>query len=291
MKVISSALQAAITAGDVCLLYSIIATDGTAVHLTDHDVPITFGGNTYQPSAGLQKFALKLTNNTSVSNQNVAANVIDLPQDELLSGKWDSAVIEIDIYGWRMTTPEILIFFRGAIGVIGWTDTAFQADIANLLRALNKAIGKMVTPTCRHRLYDLGTAFDEIGNCGVDPTSFTVTATVTAILTQRYKFKVALTGKPDGWATNGYVQWTSGSNNGVTNIVKIHAVDSTAAIGESVEFLLPAGTDIQVGDTLKLLAGCDHTLATCKSKFNNVLNFGGFPHLQVDVNDQITPVA
>lgn len=35
---------------------------------------------------------------------------------------------------------------------------------------------------------------------------------------------------------------------------------------------------IQVGDTFEAVAGCDKLLSTCK-KFNNVINFRGFPHL------------
>jgi uncharacterized phage protein (TIGR02218 family) len=33
------------------------------------------------------------------------------------------------------------------------------------------------------------------------------------------------------------------------------------------------------GDTFEVVAGCDRTFATCKSKFNNVRNFRGFPHI------------
>jgi hypothetical protein len=34
-----------------------------------------------------------------------------------------------------------------------------------------------------------------------------------------------------------------------------------------------------VGDAVKVFAGCDLTLAQCKAKFSNVLNFGGMPHM------------
>ena len=33
------------------------------------------------------------------------------------------------------------------------------------------------------------------------------------------------------------------------------------------------------GDTFSVFAGCDKTFATCKAKFDNALNFRGFPHL------------
>lgn len=40
---------------------------------------------------------------------------------------------------------------------------------------------------------------------------------------------------------------------------------------------LPPG--INVGDAVTVYAGCDHAVATCFSKFVNVPNFGGLPHL------------
>lgn len=39
------------------------------------------------------------------------------------------------------------------------------------------------------------------------------------------------------------------------------------------------GPPIGAGDAFALVAGCDHSFATCKAKFANALNFRGFPHL------------
>jgi uncharacterized phage protein (TIGR02218 family) len=36
---------------------------------------------------------------------------------------------------------------------------------------------------------------------------------------------------------------------------------------------------IAIGDDYTISAGCDKQLATCKTKFNNVVNFRGFPHV------------
>ena len=287
MKSISTNLAAAINDGDIITLFAIIPLTGNGAYFTDHDVPYVFGGNTYIPAPGLQKFSLKLNNAAQVSNQNVIASVVDLPASELLAGVWDSASIQISICGWKETTPEAMTVFKGTIGVIGWTDSGFQCDIQNFVRNLGKNIGKMVMPTCRHRLYDLGTAFDEIGQCTVNPASFTVSSSVTYVLTSNLKVKIPLTGKSSGEYTSGYIQWLTGTNAGTTSVVKTHVLDSNINIGESLELLLPTSTPIQVGDTFNLLSGCDHTAPTCFSKFNNILNFGGFPSLQVDQNEQI----
>ncbi|WLJ71050.1 hypothetical protein [Sphingomonas phage Kimi] len=43
-----------------------------------------------------------------------------------------------------------------------------------------------------------------------------------------------------------------------------------------------AFVDIRPGDNVQLFRGCDHSLATCKAKFNNVINFGGHPYIPAD---------
>jgi hypothetical protein len=35
------------------------------------------------------------------------------------------------------------------------------------------------------------------------------------------------------------------------------------------------------GDTFTAYPGCDKTQNTCTSKFNNLVNFGGFPYVPV----------
>lgn len=42
---------------------------------------------------------------------------------------------------------------------------------------------------------------------------------------------------------------------------------------------LPFPYQIQVGDNFEAIAGCDKTISTCKSKFNNIINFRGEPHI------------
>ena len=41
--------------------------------------------------------------------------------------------------------------------------------------------------------------------------------------------------------------------------------------------LLPFNTtDVDVGTSVEVFAGCDHSLATCKAQYDNVANYGGF---------------
>lgn len=40
--------------------------------------------------------------------------------------------------------------------------------------------------------------------------------------------------------------------------------------------------DLRPGDQVELVKGCDHSLSACKAKFDNVINFGGFPYIPSD---------
>lgn len=40
--------------------------------------------------------------------------------------------------------------------------------------------------------------------------------------------------------------------------------------------------DLRPDDDVELVKGCDHSLSACKAKFDNVINFGGFPYIPSD---------
>ena len=46
-----------------------------------------------------------------------------------------------------------------------------------------------------------------------------------------------------------------------------------------VELWEPIKGDVAKGRQIKLLAGCNKQLETCRLKFNNIVNFQGFPDL------------
>ena len=75
------------------------------------------------------------------------------------------------------------------------------------------------------------------------------------------------------WFADGLATWTSGSNDGLQSKVK------TSTSGNALTLSLPMLATVTVGDTLTLVAGCQKRLTDCSTKFSNVLNFVGEPHL------------
>ena len=286
MKTLTTTLQNAIIAGRISTLFTITSSDGTVKRFTDHDKQLIVGGGTFLPSAGVTKFLMKMTANAEVSSQQIAATIVDMPDDEIVAGKWDGAKLEVAVCSWEVPAAGKLIVFAGSLGSILWTDEGFLADIQNNMRNLAQNMGSVVTGNCRLELYSTHRA-GQIGSCNANKAANTVSGTVSYILSNKIKFKCNTTGKADGWGTSGFVTFTSGPMSGLSCQVKKHLVEASP-LGESIELFVPAIATIAVGNTFTFSAGCDHTFTTCKAKFGNGVNFGGFPHVQPDVTMNIT---
>lgn len=109
---------------------------------------------------------------------------------------------------------------------------------------------------CNHVLYD--------SRCSVDPTSYEHTTTVSSVS----GLVVTLTTQPfaNDLMPAGEVEFTTGGERRMISTVSGTAVTVTSRFA-----------NLQVGDTVTIRQGCDHSFTTCKSKFNNGINFGGFP--------------
>lgn len=70
----------------------------------------------------------------------------------------------------------------------------------------------------------------------------------------------------------GIITMTSGAANGLSSQVK-------TIKGSSLQLLVPFDRPVANGDTFTITAGCTKSVAACQYKFNNVINYGGFPDL------------
>ena len=68
--------------------------------------------------------------------------------------------------------------------------------------------------------------------------------------------------------------------------VKRHGVAATSV---SIELWQAMSEAVAVGDAFTVTAGCDKQFSTCKAKFDNALNFRGFPYMPG--NDAVAVVS
>jgi len=279
VKTISPALKAELDSGTprICRLLKLTTKGNVTYGWTDHDTTLTVDGTPYEPAPGLSSLRYTATSDASVSTQELGAAVVDVPGEDLAGGVFDEALVEAAWASWSNPAAGRLIVFTGQVGSIAWSQDGFRVELTSYLKQLEKQIGHTYTASCRHELYGQPGP-GKVGACKVDPSAFTFTGSVGVVTVSKWKFSIAgpAAGQPTTTFTNGVITFTSGLNNGLSTIVKRHEAGS-------IELFLPTAFTISPGNTFTVKAGCDKTLETCRTKFNNVANYGGFPHLNTDV--------
>lgn len=155
-------------------------------------------------------------------------------------------------------TPETIVIFKGIVRAVGFTDNGLTAELSvvPITTGLGREVPRFTFQgLCNHVLYD--------SRCKVLQSTFQTTATVTVEVGNVFTIP-GLSAEVDGFFTGGFVQL------GTTDFRLI-----LSHTGDDVTLLLPFPESI-VGVSVDVFAGCDHTLATCKTKFNNVIEYGGF---------------
>ena len=276
MRTIDSDLYDDIQEGNICRLIKITTKAGDVYGWCDSDMPVTVDGLTYKPAPGLQTVQYVTTADTEVSSQEIGGGWIDVPEEDIASGVMDSAEVEGAWASYEHPENGRLVVFVGQIDSIKYHENGFKAEIMSFMKQLERNIGHVYTANCRHKLFgDIAPGL--AGACTLDSASYTFTGSVATVVKNRWKFTTSGLAQAAGYFSSGRLTFTSGANSGLHFQVKKH--DSGG-----FELFLPTGRLITVGDTFSVEAGCDKTFGTCKAKFNNAVNFGGFPHINPNVN-------
>lgn len=256
----------------LCFCWKITRVDGTSLGFTNHDRDITFGGVTYEAATGFTATAMKSSDDLSVDNMDASGMLVSdkLEEADLQNGLYDNADIEIWLVNWDDISQRGLERF-GTIGEVSRSGTKFKTEIRGYSHVLNQPFGRLYQRTCPYVLGD--------NECtkNVSGSTFTGTGTVDSVTNRAVFVATGLGGYSNGWFSKGILTWTSGNNNGRQVDVRQHINDG--APGHTFQLLYPMGKDIEAGDTFDVVAGCDGEHSTCKDKFNNIVNFGGFPFM------------
>lgn len=266
MKTVLPSMDALLDGGVVSLamLMTITRRDGQVTRLTDYDRPVTFGGNTYQPQAGLKRSALSVSEGLAVDNMEVTGYFDgNLTEEALRKGKFDVAEVEVSFV--EASSPDTY----GAIGMFyGFVaDTKrhrdrFTLSVNGFTVLLQQQLSEVTSPDCRANLGD--------ARCKVNMTAHTYTGTITGIVSST-EYAVSVS-QPAGRFTYGTVTFTSGLNSGAEIEIKSSSTGS-------ITLFLPPEYTVAVGDAITLKAGCDKTAATCSGTYSNIINMQAEPHL------------
>lgn len=251
--------------------WMISRADGLVLGFTDHDGELQFDGVRFLPDSGLTARVVAQASGLSVDNSE-AEGVLSsdaITGADLMAGRWDGAGLRMWEVDWRDVSNRRLVF-RGSLGEVSHSAGRFRAELRGLSEPLAASVGRVCHPRCPARLGD--------SSCGLrvsDPAlsgAFVVAETIETNL----RFADAQ-GFDAGWFTRGMLRVLSGAAKGLE--VAIRGDTVTDSGGREVELWRSPAVRIQPGDQVLLVAGCDKRAETCRLKFNNFLNFRGFPHM------------
>lgn len=266
----AEALQAHLASGltTVARAWLLERTDGVQFGFTDHDLPLTFGGVTYVANGGMTASAVLQTSGLSIDNTEALGALNDdrITEADINAGLYDGAVVTAYLVNWSDVAARKVIF-RGHVGEIQRGDGAFTAELRGLTEALNQPQGRTYLRTCT-----------EAGCAGFDFTQpgFRAEVAVEEVTDRRLFAFTSISDFPADWFERGRFEVLTGASKGMIGGIKW---DRVVPGGREIELWLSVRGAIAPGDIVRLEAGSDGTLETCRVKFDNVENFCGFPFI------------
>jgi len=274
MKLLPAGMQAHLDTGatTLCFCWKLTRRDGQVFGFTDHDRLLQFDLVGFEPTSGFTSTVIESSLGLSVDNMNAigALSATALSEDDLAAGDFDDAEIEIYRVNWGDVSQRVLLR-KGNLGEVKRGRTAFEAEVRGLAHKLNQPIGRLFHFGCDADLGDI--------RCGVDleDLAFKGVGTVLSITSQRRVFKASgLDGFETGWFERGKITFASGANLNRQMEVKRHTKTGSSVV---IELWQEMPDDFALSDGFTITAGCDKQFETCKIKFNNTVNFRGFPHM------------
>lgn len=255
----------------VCACWRLTRKDGWRAGFTDHDLPLVFDGTSFEPQSGFGASEARETLGLSVDTVDVEGVLSSdhVTDADIAAGLYDGAKVETFLVNWR--EPGQFAPTRVAtIGKVTRTGERFVAELESQSHRLDQPGGRRITRNCDAELGDARCRFALGG-----PT-FEGSGIVLSAQTPDSIAIAGLSAFKTGWFSCGTLRWTTGKRAGRTERVVDHRIGPDGAL---LTLQPSVGPAIDPGDAFQIVAGCDKTFATCKSKFGNALNFRGFPHL------------
>ena len=244
--------------------------------LTSGQEDVDFGGNLYTP-ANISRTSPKISKNSSSGNITLTFPRTHPYALRYIVGQ-PPLPDSVTIYRGHSSDgvdPEFVSYFAGEVqGVVFEGDLA-KVSLTTIASRMQRSVPRRgFSWSCNHVLYD--------PLCQVSKEEYRVDAIVSSI--DNDALDLSLTDDPV-WAGadlaskvasdplffhGGLISWSAPNG---TQSRTIRAYDS----GTHVATLSIPFQDIPLGATVTVYAGCSHAVQTCRDKFDNVINYGGFP--------------
>jgi uncharacterized phage protein (TIGR02218 family) len=226
---------------------------------TSGDVAIVFNGNTYVP-ATIKRSLVEYDSSMEITKMNFQAAFVEDPALEFMSiNPIEIIWIEVMRLHRDQEPLEADVVFVGQIKDVDFKGVQANAECVGFEFFLSMPI-----PRFRYQLTCNWTLFDE--HCLLDEESYEVETIITLDASGTVLTSSDFGSYEDGYFIFGPLKY----GDSVRTIV--------GHIGDAIVINYRI-KDLESGNTVKAYPGCDGRIDTCQDKFNNLLNFLGFPFI------------
>jgi uncharacterized phage protein (TIGR02218 family) len=269
MRNISPSFASALASGatTLCHCWRLARRDGAVMGFTDHDADLAFAGVTFRAASGLDAAQAESAAGLAVGSGDVHGALVDggIVESDILAGLYDDAAIETWLVDWNNLDNRVLMD-AATTGEVKRSEFAFAVELRSLAHRFDEERGRQFQRGCSA---DLGDAACSVALTGPD------WSTGGAILrSERPGSFVVLTDAAfdAGFFTDGSLVTPAGA----VLPVKLH---ERTIDGDRIVLWSAPAMQLPAGARVTLRAGCDKSPEACRQKFDNIVNFRGFPHM------------
>jgi len=166
----------------------------------------------------------------------------------------------LTIYRYHEGENDFFYFWRGRVSAAERRNYICTFECEGILSSTRKkGLRRKFGIQCNHMLYD--------ARCGVSEAAYRFDTTIAGI-NGRIITAASVNNAPPNYYVSGRVRLMR------TGDMRFIVQQNNNDLRLSAPF-----ADASVGEPISLFAGCDHTFTTCVTKFNNGINYGGFPYI------------
>lgn len=218
-----------------------------------------YNSETYVKTA-LKRNGIEQKNEISKASLEVTIP-IDHPIALNLLTSYSEEVMTVTIF--TKIDGDVETSWKGRLASIKPADAEFTLNFESVFTSLRRpGLRARFQRSCRHALYGRG--------CTLDYTDFGSAGTISAIVGTTLTIPEAAL-QTSGYFIGGMVAASDGALSYIINHVGDQVTLQRVNYSILTDFALTG-----VGTAITLFPGCDHLRATCITKFNNLLNYGGF---------------
>lgn len=241
---------------------------GTQKYLyTSNETEITYSTEVYSPLAISRT---KITMSTERGKNDITVTV---PRAAVVANLFVAAppteVLMLTLFRMHRVDGNPVVAWKGRVVNCKWmpdqtADLLCESFFTSLARmGLRRGFGKQ----CDHALFD--------AQCTLLKSNFEFASIADAV----GNLQITVAGadaQADGYYEGGIAEWLNADSGVIERRMITTHVGEVVTVTHHIVDLLPT-------QAVSLYPGCPHNMAVCKSRFNNLANYGGFPFIP-DVN-------